>query len=75
MPKGQKCVVLLLLPPPPLRHTFYFQAISQEILQIQTINTPLEPLRPADVPFGGFADIAPHFLGEIPPKPQFWESE
>ena len=25
----------------------------------------------ADVPFGGFVDIAPHFGGEIPPKPQF----
>jgi len=30
------------------------------------INTPLELLRPADVPFGGFVDIAPHFGGEIP---------
>ena len=29
------------------------------------INTPLEPLRPADVPFGGFVDIAPHFGGEM----------
>ena len=38
------------------------------------INTPLELLRPADVPFGGFVDvdIAPHFGGEMPPKPQFW---
>ena len=24
-----------------------------------------------DVPFGGFVDIASHFGGEIPPKPQF----
>ena len=24
-----------------------------------------------DVPFGGFVDIAPHFRGEIPRKPQF----
>ena len=24
-----------------------------------------------DVPFGGFVDIAPHFMGEIPRKPQF----
>ena len=24
-----------------------------------------------DVPFGGFVDIAPHFGGEIPRKPQF----
>ena len=38
-------------------------------------NTPLEPLRPADVPFGGIVDIAPHFGGQIPPKPQFWGRE
>jgi len=25
-----------------------------------------------DVPFGSFVDIAPHFGGEIPRKPQFW---
>jgi len=24
-----------------------------------------------DVPFGGFVDIAPHFVGDIPPKPNF----
>ena len=24
-----------------------------------------------DVPFGAFVDIAPHFRGEIPRKPQF----
>ena len=35
------------------------------------INTPLEPLRPADVPFGGFIDIAFHFGGEIPKKKFF----
>ena len=28
-----------------------------------------------DVPFGGFVDIAPHFRGEIPRKPQFLERE
>jgi len=28
-----------------------------------------------DVPFGGLVDIAPHFGGEIPPKPQFWGRE
>ena len=27
------------------------------------------------VPFGGFVDIAPHFRGEIPQKPQFWGRE
>ena len=28
-----------------------------------------------DVPFGGFVDIASQFVGEIPPKPQFWGRE
>ena len=28
-----------------------------------------------DVPFGGFDDIAPHFGGEIPPKPQYLRRE
>jgi len=27
------------------------------------------------VPFGVFVDIAPHFGGEIPPKPYFWGRE
>ena len=27
-----------------------------------------------DVPFGGFVDIAPHFRGEIPRKPQFFRA-
>jgi len=68
---GQKCVVLLLL-----RHTFYFHAISQELFEdTDIINTPIESLRPADVAFVGFVDIAPHFGGEIPPKPQFLEGE
>jgi len=39
------------------------------IADTDIINTPLE-LRPADVPFGDFVNIAPHFRGEIPPKPQ-----
>ena len=43
---------------------------SGTIEDTDTINTPLEPLRPADVPFGGFVDIALHFVGEIPPKRQ-----
>ena len=68
--EGPKSVLLLLL-----CHTFYFHAISQELLEIETINTPLEPLRPADVPFGGFVHIAPHFGGEMPRKPQFWGRE
>jgi len=52
-----------------LSHFLFPRNFSGTIADI--INTPLEPLRPADVPFGGFADIAPHCLGEIPPKPQF----
>jgi len=28
-----------------------------------------------DVPFGGVVDIAVHFRGEIPRKPQFWGRE
>jgi len=24
-----------------------------------------------DVPFGGFIDTAPHFVGKIPPNPNF----
>ena len=43
---------------------------SGNIADRDIINTPLEPLRPADVPFGGFVDIAPHFRGEMPPEPQ-----
>jgi len=39
------------------------------------INAPLEPLRPAYVPFGDFVDIASHFRGDILPKPQFWGRE
>jgi len=35
------------------------------------IDTPLKPLRPADVPFGYLIDIVSHFGGKIPPKPQF----
>ena len=45
------------------------------IADTDIINTLLEPLQPTDVPFGGFVDIASHFRGEIPPKPQFWGRE
>jgi len=78
MPKRPKCVVILLLfllilP----RHTFYFHAISQELLKIDTINTLLEPLRPADMCLLGFSLILlPIHFGDaanapVPPKPQF----
>ena len=46
--KGQNFVLLL-----PLRHTYYFHAISQELLQIQRVNTPLELFLPTGMPSGG----------------------
>ena len=71
MPKGQKCVVLLLL----LRHTLFPRDFSGTIADRDIINTPLEPLQPVDVLFGGFVAIAPHFGGQMPLKPQFWGRE
>ena len=44
---------------------------SETVEDTDIINTPLEPLRPADVPFRSFVHIAPHFRGEIPSKSQF----
>jgi len=58
-----KCAIFL-----PLRHTFYFHAISQELLKIETINTPLEPLQPAGVPFGGLQNRTGFFCRKI----DFW---
>jgi len=52
-------------------HFLFPRDFSGTIKDTDIINTLLEPLRPADVPFGGFVDIASHFGGEIPPKPQF----
>ena len=45
---------------------------SGTITERDIINTPLEPLWPADVPFGGFVDIAPHFGTKYPKNPNFW---
>jgi len=59
----------------PSSHFLFPRDFSGTIEDTDIINTPLEPLRPADVPFGGFVDIAPHFGGEIPPKTQFWGRE
>jgi len=39
--------------------------------QIVTLDGSNDADSRKDVPFGGFVDIAPHFLGEIPRKPQF----
>ena len=53
-------------------HFFLFpRDFSGTVADTGIINTPLEPLRPADVAFGGFVDIVLHFVGEIPPKHQF----
>ena len=54
-----------------LSHFLFPRDFSGTIEDTDIINTPLEPLWPANVPFGGFVDIAPHFGGEIPPKPNF----
>jgi len=54
-----------------LSHFLFPSDFSGTITDRDIINTPLEPLRPEDVPFVGFVDIAPHFGGEIPPKPNF----
>ena len=50
-------------------HFLFPRDFSGTIEDTDIINAPLEPLRPADVPFGGFVDIAPHFGGEIPQTP------
>jgi len=55
-----------------LSHCLFPRDFSETVTGRDIINTPLEPLRPADVLFGDFVDIAPHFEDEIPRKPQFW---
>ena len=40
--------------------------------RIFTLYDPHDADSRKDVPFGGIVDIAPHFRGEIPRKPQFW---
>jgi len=52
-------------------HFLFPRDFSGTIEDKDIINTPLEPFRPADVPFGGFVDTASHF-GVKPPNPQFW---
>jgi len=39
--------------------------------RIFTLNGSNDADSRMDVPFGGFIDIASHFVGEIPQKPQF----
>ena len=52
-------------------HFLFPRNFSGTIEDTDILNTPLEPLRLADVPFWDFVDIAPHFVSEIPHKPQF----
>jgi len=48
--KRQKCVLLL-----PLRRTFFFpRDFPGTIADTDITNTPPEPFRPTDVPFGGY---------------------
>ena len=71
--KRPKCVVILLLILH--RHTFLFpRDFSGTIEDRDIIDTPLEPVRHADVLLG-FRWYCLHFMGEIPPKPQFWWCE
>jgi len=73
MPKRPKmCHNFFLLV---LHQTFFPRDFSGIVEDTDIINTPLELVRPADVPFGGYIDTASHFGGEIPPKPQFWGRE
>ena len=52
-----------------LSHFLFPRDFSGIITNRDIINTPLEPLGPADVPSGGFVDIAPYFGGGWnPPK-------
>ena len=53
-------------------HFLFPRDFSGTIKDTDILNTPLKPLRPTDVPFWGFVDIAPHFGGEIPQNPYFW---
>jgi len=41
--------------------------------RILTLNGSKDVDSHKDVPFGGFVDIAPHFGGEIPQNPNFWD--
>ena len=52
-----------------LSHAFYYHAISQDLLQIQT---SLIPFRPADVPFGDYKTEAKDLRGIFGCKIDFW---
>jgi len=55
-------------------HILFPRDFSGTIEDTDVINTPLEPLRPADVSFGfwGFRWYCFPFGGEIPPNSNFW---
>jgi len=55
-----------------LSHFLFPRDFSGTIEDTDMINTPLEPLRPAGVPFGGFVDIASNFGVKYPQNPNFW---
>ena len=54
-------------------YTFFFMnsPTGQTRRRIFTLDGSDDADSRKDVPFGGFVDIAPHFGGEIPQKPQF----
>ena len=54
----------------PLRHTLFPRNFSGTVADI--INTPLEPLRPADVPFGGYKTETKDLKGIFCRKIDFW---
>jgi len=59
--KGQK--MCLSSSPFSSSHFLFPRNFSGTIEDTYIINTRLEPLRPADAPFGGFVDIKPQFWG------------
>jgi len=58
-------------------YSFFFMnsPTGQTRRRIFTLDVSNDADSRKDMPFGGFVDIASHFGGEIPPKPQFWGRE
>jgi len=52
-------------------HFLFPRDFSGTIEDKDIINTPLEPFRPAHVPFGVFVDTASHFGVKHPKTPSF----
>jgi len=55
-------------------HFFINSPTGQTRRRIFTIDGSNDADSRKDVPFEGFVDISSHFGGEIPRKPQFWET-